>query len=209
MRREREAPVVCAVLCLVAAAAAVAACGKLCAASKTRRSATPSAGDAAGSTGSETQLTCLTAVEESLQSLLLLSPWRALPLTLFLSRSPLLFRSLSLFARSLCCGPPPAFVCCRRRSRCAAQPKRMQCKMPAKLKLSVYFRCWRQSRALSLSHTLSYCVSLSLHLIAYLLLFKNNYYLNTSQGNSCKRKAKAATLKSTSLPASPSQSLTC
>lgn len=101
MRRERETPVVCAVLCLVAAAAAVAACGKLCAASKTRRSATPSAGDAAGSTGSETQLTCLTAVEESLQSQLLLSPWRALSLTLFLSGSPLLFRSLSLCSLAL------------------------------------------------------------------------------------------------------------
>lgn len=96
MRREREAPVVCAVLCLVAAAAAVAACGKLCAASKTRRSATPSAGDAAGSTGSETQLTCLTAVEESLQSQLLLSPWRALSVSPSRSVPLWLFPSLSL-----------------------------------------------------------------------------------------------------------------
>lgn len=65
---------------------------------------------------------------------------------------------------------PQRFVSQSQSLRCRSRAEpRMQCKMPAKLKLSVYFRCWRQ-RALSLPLSLLLSLPLSLFLLFCILL---------------------------------------
>lgn len=168
MRREREAPVVCwtsfrllLLLVLLLLSLPVSSCAphRKRVVRQRRQLATLQAA------GSETQLTCLTAVKESFKLLLLLSPWRA---SLSLSRSVPLSFSCSL---SVSVSKPALFVADHPQRlfaagvAVAALLSRSGCSVKCRLNWSFPFTSaagasLALSFSISLSHTLSFCLSL-------------------------------------------------